>query len=138
MRLDFVNGHFGYFYKFGPLTNGLGIPLCIHFFDGDFYSSIKTDFNSPEEQKYEFDNASLKPVLKPFLDSFTTFRFRRFLGDSEFDSYENFGFLNSYNFKKAFIPLNPRNSKDGGSSPLDVDQDGTPLWFKSHAYVDRS
>lgn len=131
-RLDFVNGHFGYFYKFGLLTNGLGIPLRIHFFDDDFYSSIKTNFNSPQEQKYQFDNASLKPALKPFLDSFTTFRFRRFLGDSEFDSYENFGFLKSCNFEKVFIPLNPRNSKDDASSPLDVDEDGTPLCPLTH------
>lgn len=126
-RLDFVNGHFGYFYKFGLLTNGLGIPLRIHFFDDDFYSSVKTDFDSPEEQKYEFDNASLKPVLKPFLDTYTTFRFRYFLGDSEFDSYENFGFLKSCKFEKVFIPLNPRNSKEDASSPIDVDKDGTPL-----------
>lgn len=27
IKLDFVNGHFGYFYKLGILTNGLGIPL---------------------------------------------------------------------------------------------------------------
>lgn len=31
IKLDFVNGHFGYFYKFGMLTNGLGIPLSINF-----------------------------------------------------------------------------------------------------------
>jgi len=126
-RLDFSNGHFGYFYKFGLLTNGLGIPLRVHFFDEDFYSSVGTGFTSPSDQKYAFDNASLKPVLKPFLDSFTTLRFRRFLGDSEFDSYENFGFLKSCNFEKVFIPLNPRNSKEDSSAPLDVDQEGTPL-----------
>lgn len=32
IRLDFVNGHFGYFYKFGLITNGLGIPLYLKFF----------------------------------------------------------------------------------------------------------
>lgn len=32
IRLDFVNGHLRYFYKFGLLTNGWGIPLSIKFF----------------------------------------------------------------------------------------------------------
>lgn len=40
IKLDFVNGHFGYFYKFGLLTNGWGIPLNIKFFDEDFYKSL--------------------------------------------------------------------------------------------------
>lgn len=31
IRLDFDNEHFGYFYKFGILTNVFGIPLKIHF-----------------------------------------------------------------------------------------------------------
>lgn len=31
IRLDFANGHFGYFYKFGLLTNGWGIPLNIKY-----------------------------------------------------------------------------------------------------------
>ena len=67
IKLDFVNGHFGYFYKFGILTNGLGIPLSIKFFDEDFYESMdKKEFDTPEEQKYFYDNASLKPVIMPF------------------------------------------------------------------------
>lgn len=124
IKLDFVNGHFGYFYKFGILTNGFGIPLHIHFFDEEFYSSITTDFDTPEEQKYAFDNASLKPVLAPFLQSIPSQTFKHFLGDSEFDSYDNFGFLKHCGFEKVFIPINPRNTKN--QAP-DVDKDGTPL-----------
>ena len=124
IKLDFVNGHFAYFYKFGILTNGFGIPLRIHFFDDDFYSAVKSDFDTPEEQKYAFDNASLKPVLAPFLDSTQHFKFNRFLGDSEFDSYDNFGFLKHCGFDKVFIPLNPRNTKN---PDMGVDEDGTPL-----------
>lgn len=124
IKLDFVNGHFGYFYKFGILTNGLGIPLRIHFFDEDFYSTIKTDFDTPQDQKYAFDNASLKPVLVPFLNSLPNHSFNHFLGDSEFDSYDNFGFLKHCGFEKVFIPLNPRNTQN---PELDVNEDGTPL-----------
>ena len=124
IKLDFVNGHFGYFYKFGILTNGFGIPLRIHFFNEEFYSAVKSDFDTPEEQKYAFDNASLKPVLAPFLNSLPDFKFNRFLGDSEFDSYDNFGFLKHCNFEKVFIPLNPRNTKN---PDISVDEDGTPL-----------
>lgn len=126
IKLDFVNGHFGYFYKFGILTNGFGIPLSINFFDQEFYDSVKSDFESPEEQKYEYDNASLKPVLKKFLETYPS-SFTQFLADSEFDSYDNFGFLKSCGFEKVFIPLNPRNSKQSDNSVIKVDSEGTPL-----------
>lgn len=33
IKLDFLNGHYGYFYKFGALVNGFGIPLHIRFYD---------------------------------------------------------------------------------------------------------
>lgn len=124
IKLDFVNGHFGYFYKFGMVTNGYGIPLHIHFFDEDFYSSIRADFDSPEEQKYAFDNASLKPVLAPFLHSLPNHPFTHFLGDAEFDSYDNFGFLKHCGFEKVFIPINPRNTQN---PQMDVNEEGTPL-----------
>jgi len=128
IKLDFVNGHFGYFYKFGILTNGLGIPLRLHFFDDAFYSSVKVDFDTPQDQKYAFDNASLKPVLKPFLESFPNHGFNTFLGDSEFDSYDNYGFLKSLNFEKVLIPINPRNSKKPDTtSIIKVNHEGTPL-----------
>lgn len=131
IKLDFVNGHFGYFLKFGVLTNGWGIPLNIKFFDSDFYKSInKKDFNTPEEQKYFYDNASLKPVIIPFLENLkanSNFRFQIFLGDSEFDSYENFGLLKHLEFKKVFIPLNPRNQANSKIGDLEYNTHGIPL-----------
>lgn len=127
IKLDFVNGHFGYFYKFGMITNGWGIPLHIHFFDEDFYKSVQNEFDAPEEQKYHYDNASLKPVITPFLSSFPENKFKFFLGDSEFDSYDNFSFLKEHGFEKVFIPLNSRNSKNSNTSIEVVDADGTPL-----------
>jgi len=130
IRLDFVNGHFGYFYKFGLLTNGLGIPLKIKFFDEDFYKSVPRDFDTPEEQKYFYDNASLKPVVMPFLDnlkSYSNFKFKTFLGDSEFDSYDNFGLLQHLKFEKVFIPLNPRNQANNKIKDLEYNIEGIPL-----------
>jgi hypothetical protein len=44
IKLDFVNGHFGYFYRFGLVTNGWGIPLNLKFFDEDFYKTIDKEF----------------------------------------------------------------------------------------------
>jgi hypothetical protein len=90
IKLDFVNGHFGYFYKFGILTNGLGIPLFINFFDEDFYSSIESNFNTPEDRKFSFDNASLKTVITNFFKHNPKHKFKSFIGDTEFDSYDNF------------------------------------------------
>lgn len=130
IKLDFVNGHFSYFYKFGILTNGLGIPLGINFFDEDFYSNIQKEFETPEDQKYTYDNASLKSVVKPFIsnvESSCNFRFNTFLGDSEFDSYENFGLLKELNFQKVFIPLNSRNQKNSKIKDLEFNTQGIPL-----------
>jgi hypothetical protein len=131
IKLDFVNGHFGYFYRFGLITNGWGIPLALNFFDEEFYSSLPKEFDTPEEQKYWYDNASLKPVLVPFLErtySATAFRFTSFAADSEFDSYDNFGLLNELKFQKVFIPINPRNTKVSSSKgDLKYNEDGTPL-----------
>ena len=130
IKLDFVNGHFAYFYKFGLITNGWGIPLCLKFFNEDFYKLIDKQFETPEEQKYFYDNASLKPVIMPFLEtlkSTSTFKFKYFLGDSEFDSYENFGFLKECGFEKVFIPLNPRNQGNSKIGDLEYDVEGIPL-----------
>lgn len=129
IRLDYVNGHFGYFYKFGILTNGFGVPVGINFFDEDFYSSFKdVSFNSPEDQKFIYDNASLKPVLSkfPFVNKFSDF-----IGDSEFDSYENFGFLHSLGFSRAIIPINPRNSSFASNCMFKLNNDGVPLCPKT-------
>lgn len=131
IKLDFINGHFGYFYKFGLLTNGWGIPLNIKFFDSNFYQSIdKKDFNTPEDQKYFYDNASLKPVIIPFfknLKAYSNFKFKTFLGDSEFDSYENFGLLKHLQFKKVFIPINSRNQANNKIGDLEYNTQGIPL-----------
>lgn len=121
VKLDYANGHFGYFYKFGIVSNGFGIPLHIHFLDDDFYKSLPQQFNSMEEQKYTFDNASLYPVLSSFRRNTGNNRFTTFLGDSEFDSYDNYSFLNQLGFSKVLIPINSRNSKSNSKIPQTIE-----------------
>ncbi len=130
IRLGYANGHFGYFYKFGILTNGFGIPLHINFFDEDFYKNLPNDFDSPEEQKYIYDNASLHPVLSSFYKRIGNNRFTTFLGDSEFDSYDNYGFLKELGFEKVLIPLNVRNSKHS-NEPIPINANGVPCCPKN-------
>lgn len=110
IKLDYANGHFGYFYKFGMVTNGYGIPLHIDFFNKEFYDGLPGEFESVKEQKYVYDNASLYPVLSSFHQRIPAERFTTFLGDSEFDSYDNYGFLNELGFAKVLIPINERNA----------------------------
>lgn len=50
-------------------SNTLGIPIYIIFFDEDFYIENTSQFDTPENQKYFYDNAQLKLVLSPFLSS---------------------------------------------------------------------
>jgi len=127
-KLDYLNGHFCYGYKFNLLDNGFGIPLDFQFLDEDFYNNLQApSFESPEDQKYFYDNASLRPMLESFIGKHGN-RFTSFLADSEFDSYANFEYLQKNGFDKVFIPINSR-----GSSPADIDdvvsldENGTPF-----------
>jgi hypothetical protein len=131
IRLGYSNGHFGYFYKFGMLTNGFGIPLHIRFLDNDFYKSLPSEFDSPEEQKYTYDNASLFPVLSSFHNRVGNSRFITFLGDSEFDSYDNYGLLNELGYSRVLIPLNDRNTPLSNHT-VPVNSEGIPCCPKEH------
>ena len=125
IKLGYANGHFGYFYKFGMITNGFGIPLHIHFFDQDFYSNLPSNFDTPEDQKYTYDNASLSPVFKSFFGRVGYGRFHTFMGDSEFDSYDNHGVLDELGFAKRLIPINDRNTPVS-NEPIPRNGEGIP------------
>jgi hypothetical protein len=125
IRLGYANGHFGYFYKFGMLTNGFGIPLHIYFPDKDFYDKQAADFSCPEKHKYMFDNASLRPILSSFYERIGGHRFSTFLGDAEFDSYDNFGYLKHLGFSKVLIPINERNTPES-NQPIPVNSANIP------------
>jgi hypothetical protein len=130
IRLGYANGHFGYFYKFGMITNGFGIPLHIQFLDENFYKDLPNGFTSAEEQKYSFDNASLCPVLSAFHNRNGANPFTTFIGDSEFDSYDNYGLLNELGYQKVLIPINDRNTPLD-NKPIPINPEGIPCCPKN-------
>jgi hypothetical protein len=131
IKLGYANGHFGYFYKWGMLTNGFGVPLHIHFLGKDFYDTLPNNFVSAEEQKYAFDNASLFPVLSEFHKRIGINPFSTFLGDSELDSYDNYGLLNELGYQKVLIPINERNTPID-NTPIPVNSSGIPYCPKDN------
>ncbi len=90
-------GHFCYGRKFGILTNGLGIPRHIDFFDDDFKSRHKDffydDTDTPDIDKSISDSKSLKPIINDFYKLHPSFQHDIFLGDAAFDSYDSYNFL---------------------------------------------
>lgn len=144
-------GHFCYGRKFGIITNGLGIPRHIDFFDDDFKSRHKDfiyeDTDSPDFDKSVSDSKSLKPIFTDFYNLHSSFHHDIFLGDAAFDTIANYDFLLRKNvngislFKKAFIPLNSRASSDKPDSPLNEHgipvcpfNHSLPMVFNSHCH----
>jgi len=115
------------------ITNGFGIPLHIHFPDEEFYKNMPNTFSSMEEQKYTFDNASLYPTLSSFWKKKGNNKFKTFLADSEFDSYDNYSFLNELGFEKVLIPINSRNSNPKSSSLIPKNAEGIPCCPKDNS-----
>lgn len=138
-RQQYVNGHFCYAAKVGILTNGLGIPRHISFFDDNFrkkHPQITVEkSDNPDKDRQIGDSNSLKPVLSDYFDSHPHICHRTFIGDSAFDSYDNYSMLrNVFHFDRACIPLNTRNSKasdtvfNASGTPI-CPLDGTPFTF---------
>lgn len=135
IRKMYANGHFCYGRKFGIITNGLGIPRHIDFFDNDFKSRhadfIFEDTDTPDFDKSISDNKSLKPIFNDFYALHPSFKHSIFLGDAAFDAYGTYEFLLKKNengfslFDKAFIPLNSRASSDMPNCP--VNSNGVPV-----------
>lgn len=90
-------GHFCYGRKFGILTNGLGIPRHIDFFDDDFKNRHKDfiydDTDSPNLDKSVSDNKSLQPIINDFYELHPHFQYDIFLGDAAFDAMSTYDFL---------------------------------------------
>lgn len=107
----YINGHFCYAYKFGVITNGLGIIRDISFFNKEYLHShpnivIEKKSDSPDEDKSLADAKALLPVLTDFYEKHPAFERTSFLGDAAFDSIEIYKELfHTFQFKKAFIPL---------------------------------
>ena len=136
IRKMYANGHFCYGRKFGIITNGLGVPRHIDFFDEDFKNKHK-DFifedntESPDYDKSLSDNKSLIPVFSDFFSLHPSFKHTYFLGDAAFDAHSTYDFLlkdNDYGnaiYQKAFIPLNSRASSNKPNCP--INEDGIPV-----------
>ena len=117
----YINGHFCYAYKFGLVTNGLGIIRHIAFYNKEYFAAhpdikINKKSDSPGEDKSVNDARLLIPTLKDFFDAHPLLNPDTFLGDAAFDSISIYKdlltgdtFGKNRSFKKAYIPLNPRS-----------------------------
>ena len=117
----YINGHFCYAYKFGLVTNGLGIVRHISFYNKDFFAKhpeivINKKSNAPDEDKSVHDARLLVPTLADYFKAHPLINPKTFLGDSAFDAVGIYKALLSGDtfganriFQKAYIPLNNRS-----------------------------
>lgn len=126
----YINGHFCYAYKFGIITNGLGIVRDITFYNKDFLAAhpdiiIEKKSDSPDEDKSLADSKALIPVLTDFFQKHPLINPKTFLGDAAFDTIEIYKSLfHGLGFQKAFIPLRVKLSMEG--IDYTVNENGIP------------
>ena len=132
----YINGHFCYVFKFGIVTNGLGIIRHISFYNKDFLNAhpdivVEKKSDSPDEDKSVHDAKLLIPTLKDFFSKHPLINPKTFLGDAAFDSVglykellsgDTFG--DNKHFSKAFIPLNSRSHLE--NIDYTINEDGIP------------
>ena len=136
IRQLYINGHFCYVFKFGIVTNGLGIIRHISFYNKDFMTShpdivVEKKSDSPNEDKCVHDAKLLIPTLKNFFLKHPLINPKTFLGDAAFDSTllykellsgDTFG--KEKHFSKTYIPL---NSRSGLINPdFTINENGIP------------
>ena len=141
----YINGHFCYVYKFGIITNGLGIVRHISFYNKEFINNhpdiiIEKKSDSPNEDKSVGDAKLLIPTLKDFFYKHPLINPDVFLGDAAFDSsllYKELLTGNTFgenkHFNKAYIPLNSRSSLKYDT--LTINDDGIPCCPKDEALL---
>ena len=126
----YINGHFCYAYKFGIVTNGLGIVRDISFYNKDFLNAhpdivVEKKSDSPDEDKSLADSKALLPVLIDFFKKHPYIEPKTFLGDAAFDTIEIYKSLfEDIGFRKAFIPLRVKLSMKG--TDYTVNENGIP------------
>ena len=132
----YINGHFCYVYKFGMVTNGLGIVRHIGFYDKEFFNAhpeivVDKKSDSPDDDKSVHDARLLVPTLKDFYATHPLINPGIFLGDAAFDSVQLYKDLLSGNtfgvdrhFQKAYIPLNHRSNLE--NPDYTINEDGIP------------
>lgn len=134
----YIDGHFCYAYKFGIVTNGLGIIRHIDFYNKDFFSRhpdiiLNKKSDSPDEDKSVHDARLLIPTLQDFFLAHPLIYPKTFLGDAAFDSVKLYKELLSgdtfgsdpdgsgIHFQKAYIPLNARAHLENIDYTLNAD-----------------
>ena len=130
IRQMYINGHFCYAFKFGIVTNRLGIVRHISFYNKDFLEShpkiiVGKKSDSPNEDKSLADSKALVPTLKDFFRRHPLINPKTFLGDAAFDSIEIYKYLLlETSFEKAYIPLKNKLKVEGIDYALN--DDGIP------------
>lgn len=133
----YINGHFCYVFKFGIITNGLGIVRDISFYNKDFLNAhpdivIDKKTDSPDEDKSLHDAKALIPVLEDFFRKHPLIEPKTFIGDAAFDSSSIYkSLLQDLRFNKAFIPLNQRSNIINPDCP--INEDGIPCCPHDHS-----
>ena len=138
----YINGHFCYVYKFGIVTNGLGIARDISFYNKDFLNAhpdivIDKKSDSPDEDKSLHDAKAVIPVLKDFFNKHPLINPNIFVGDAAFDSsiiYKSL--LQDIKFSKAYIPLNSRSKLN--NEECSINEDGIPCCPRDHSLLMKS
>ena len=132
----YINGHFCYVFKFGIITNGLGIIRHIAFYNKDFMSShpditVEKKSDSPDEDKSVHDSRLLIPTLKDFFLKHPLINPKTFLGDAAFDTAALYPqlltgntFGDNKHFRKAYIPLNSRSGLE--KQDYKINENGIP------------
>lgn len=137
----YIDGHFCYAYKFGIVTNGIGIVRHISFYNKDFFDkhpeiTVNKKSDSLDEDKSVHDARLLIPTLKDFFAAHPLINPKTFLGDAAFDSVMLYKKLlsgntfgtdadgNGIHFQKAYIPLNSRAGLE--HKDYSLNQDGIP------------
>lgn len=126
----YINGHFCYVFKFGIITNGLGIVRDISFYNKDFLDAhpeivVDKKSDSPDEDKSLSDSKALLPVLTDFFNKHPLIKPSTFLGDAAFDSNPIYkALLQELSFKKAYIPLNARSAPK--NTDYTINENGIP------------
>ena len=132
----YINGHFCYVFKFGVVTNGLGIVRHISFYNKEFMTDhpeivVEKKSDSHDKDKSVHDSKLLIPTLKDFFGKHPLINPETFLGDSAFDTIQLYKDLLSGNtfgkekhFSKAYIPLNLRSHLE--NVDYTINEDGIP------------
>jgi hypothetical protein len=126
----YINGHFCYVFKFGMITNGLGIVRSIQFYNDQFFKDhpeidIDKKSDSPDEDKSVHDARLLIPTLTDLFKKHPLINPKTFLGDSAFDSVAIYKSLfQDLHFEKAYIPLNHRAKLE--NVDYSINEDGIP------------